>query len=265
MLVVAAALFGVFFFCTLYLQQVLGFSALKTGIAYLPLTLTLVGASALASRLVDRFTPKPVLVVGLLISTAGFVLLTRIVGHVTKPAMCCLPWSPSGWDWACRSCRSRSRPPTAWRPATRDWPLACSTPPSKSVARWDWRSSLLGFDDPRDQRAARRPVPVVGIDAWLQGGPSSSPPPSAPLALRWRSRCCRAARGSPATGTSRRSPCLLPAAPARPTAGTSRAWSASAGVCGAPPRARRTALARPETGRIPGESCRARAAGSGRR
>src|SRR6202011_2320541 len=81
MLVVAAALFGVFYFLTLYLQQVLGFSALKTGIAYLPLTLTLVGASALASRFVDRFTPKPVLVAGLLVSTAGFVLLTRIVGH----------------------------------------------------------------------------------------------------------------------------------------------------------------------------------------
>ncbi|MFZ0088737.1 MAG: MFS transporter [Solirubrobacteraceae bacterium] len=81
MLVVAAALFGMFFFCTLYLQQVLGFDALKTGIAYLPLTVTLIGASALASRLVDRFTPKPVLVVGLLVATAGFVLLTRIVGH----------------------------------------------------------------------------------------------------------------------------------------------------------------------------------------
>jgi EmrB/QacA subfamily drug resistance transporter len=81
MLVVAAALFGVFYFCTLYLQQVLGFSALKTGIAYLPLTLTLVGASALASRFVDRFTPKPVLVAGLLVSTVGFGLLTRIVGH----------------------------------------------------------------------------------------------------------------------------------------------------------------------------------------
>jgi EmrB/QacA subfamily drug resistance transporter len=80
-LVVAAALFGVFFFCTLYLQQVLGYSALKTGVAYLPLSLTLVGASALASRFVDRFTPKPVLVAGLLASTAGFVLLTRVTGH----------------------------------------------------------------------------------------------------------------------------------------------------------------------------------------
>jgi EmrB/QacA subfamily drug resistance transporter len=81
MLVVAAALFGVFFFCTLYLQQVLGYSALKTGIAYLPLSLTIIGGSVLASRLVDRFTPKPVLVGGLLVSTAGFVLLTRVSGH----------------------------------------------------------------------------------------------------------------------------------------------------------------------------------------
>jgi EmrB/QacA subfamily drug resistance transporter len=81
MLVVAAALFGMFFFCTLYLQQVLGYSALKTGVAYLPLSLTIIGASGLASRFVDRFTPKPVLISGLLTSTAGFVLLTRVSGH----------------------------------------------------------------------------------------------------------------------------------------------------------------------------------------
>src|SRR3954466_900462 len=81
MLVVAAALFGMFFFCTLYLQQVLGYSALRTGLAYLPFSVTLIGASALASRLVDRFTPKPVLSAGLLVSTAGFVLLTRVTGQ----------------------------------------------------------------------------------------------------------------------------------------------------------------------------------------
>jgi EmrB/QacA subfamily drug resistance transporter len=80
-LLVAAALFGVFFFLTLYLQQVLGYSALKTGVAYLPLSLSIIGSSALASRFVDRFTPKPVLTFGLLVSTAGFILLTRITGH----------------------------------------------------------------------------------------------------------------------------------------------------------------------------------------
>jgi predicted MFS family arabinose efflux permease len=81
MLVVAAALFGVFFFCTLYLQQVLGYNALQTGLAYLPWTLTTITASTFASRVVDRFTPKPVVLGGLLTATAGFVLLTRISGH----------------------------------------------------------------------------------------------------------------------------------------------------------------------------------------
>src|SRR5438874_2322946 len=81
MLVVAAALFGMFFFLTLYLQQVLGYSALKTGIAYLPLSLSIIVASGIASRFVDRFTPTPVLATGLLTSTVGFVLLTRVSGH----------------------------------------------------------------------------------------------------------------------------------------------------------------------------------------
>ena len=81
LLVVVAALFGMFFFLTLYLQQVLGFSALKTGIAYMPLSVTLISASAVASRFVDRFTPKPVLIAGLLISTGGFIFLTGVSGH----------------------------------------------------------------------------------------------------------------------------------------------------------------------------------------
>ena len=81
MLVVAAGLFGVFLFCTLYLQQVLGYSALETGVAYLPWTLTTIVLSTLASRIVDRFTPKPVLLGGLLLATTGFLLLSRVSGH----------------------------------------------------------------------------------------------------------------------------------------------------------------------------------------
>jgi predicted MFS family arabinose efflux permease len=75
LLVVAAALFGIFFFVTLYLQQVLGFDPLQTGLAFLPLSVTIIVASAAASRLVDRFRPKPVLIAGLLITIGGFVLL----------------------------------------------------------------------------------------------------------------------------------------------------------------------------------------------
>jgi EmrB/QacA subfamily drug resistance transporter len=81
LLVMVAALFGMFFFLTLYFQQVLGYSALKTGVAYLPLSLSLIASSAVASGFVDRFTPKPILIAGLLISSGGFVFLTSVSGH----------------------------------------------------------------------------------------------------------------------------------------------------------------------------------------
>ena len=81
LLLVAAALTGMFFFNTLYLQQVLGYSAFETGLASLPLSVTIIGASTLASRVLDRFTPKSVLVTGLLITTVGFLFLTQVSGH----------------------------------------------------------------------------------------------------------------------------------------------------------------------------------------
>ena len=81
LLVVAAALFGIFFFVTLYLQQVLGFDPFQTGLAFLPLSVTIIAASAAASRLVDRFRPKPVLIAGLLITICGFVLLAALPSH----------------------------------------------------------------------------------------------------------------------------------------------------------------------------------------
>jgi EmrB/QacA subfamily drug resistance transporter len=92
MLLLAAALFGLFYFCTLYLQQVLGYNALETGVAYLPFSFTIIGSSALASQVADRLGPKPVLVGGLLVATVGFALFTRLpvhgdyAGHVL-PAM----------------------------------------------------------------------------------------------------------------------------------------------------------------------------------
>jgi EmrB/QacA subfamily drug resistance transporter len=81
MLLLAAALFGLFYFCTLYLQQVLGYNALKTGVAYLPFSFAIISASGVASRVADRVGPKPVLVGGLLIAAVGFVLFTRLQAH----------------------------------------------------------------------------------------------------------------------------------------------------------------------------------------
>jgi hypothetical protein len=60
---------------------VLGDGPLATGSAFLPLSLSVIAASAAASKLVDQFAPNAVVIAGLLISTAGFVLLTRVSGH----------------------------------------------------------------------------------------------------------------------------------------------------------------------------------------
>src|SRR3989454_1300347 len=65
-LLVAASLFSQFFLLTLYMQQVLHYSALKTGVAYVALTLSIILVSTVAQALVTRVGIRPVLPVGLL-------------------------------------------------------------------------------------------------------------------------------------------------------------------------------------------------------
>ena len=77
-LLVGASLFSMFFFISLYLQQVLGFSALDAGLSYLPLSAAIILSAGGASQLVTRVGPKPVLVAGLILTTIGLVLFTQI-------------------------------------------------------------------------------------------------------------------------------------------------------------------------------------------
>jgi predicted MFS family arabinose efflux permease len=73
-----AATFGMWFFLTLYLQQVLGYSPLKAGFAFLPMTLCVVIGSTVASRSVIRVGAKPLLIAGMLLQLAGLLLFTRV-------------------------------------------------------------------------------------------------------------------------------------------------------------------------------------------
>jgi predicted MFS family arabinose efflux permease len=73
-----SGVFSMWFFLTLYLQQVLGYSALRAGLAFMPMTLSVALAASLAPRLVARFGVRPVLAVGMLSSAAGLGLLTGI-------------------------------------------------------------------------------------------------------------------------------------------------------------------------------------------
>jgi EmrB/QacA subfamily drug resistance transporter len=73
-----AALIGLFFFATLYLQQVLGYGPLKAGLAYLPLALTIGASAGVASQLSTKFGAKPVLVSGLAIQAAGLYWFSHV-------------------------------------------------------------------------------------------------------------------------------------------------------------------------------------------
>ena len=80
-LVGIAGLLSMFFFLTLYMQNVLGYSAIQTGAAYLPLCFAVVISSGVSSQLVTRIGTRPVIVVGALIGAAGIYELSRIPVH----------------------------------------------------------------------------------------------------------------------------------------------------------------------------------------
>jgi len=65
MLLVALSMFGVFFFVSLYMQNILGFSAVQAGAAFLPMTLLIMGVAPVAGRLSDRFGSRWLITTGL--------------------------------------------------------------------------------------------------------------------------------------------------------------------------------------------------------
>ena len=81
MLCVATGLFALFFFLTLFIQDVLAYSAVRTGIAYLPFAVGVVVASALASQLVPRIGPRPLIVAGSAMVAGGMFWFSRLTEH----------------------------------------------------------------------------------------------------------------------------------------------------------------------------------------
>jgi MFS family permease len=77
-LVAVAGFLPMFFFLTLYMQTVLHYSPIQTGVAYLPLTAGFIVASSISSQLFARIGTKPLIVVGTVIAAAGLYWLSRI-------------------------------------------------------------------------------------------------------------------------------------------------------------------------------------------
>jgi EmrB/QacA subfamily drug resistance transporter len=74
-----AGVFGAFLFLTYYMQQTLGYSPVKTGLAFLPMTGVLMLSAAIASnRVLPRVGPKPVVAVGSLLAAGGMLTLTKL-------------------------------------------------------------------------------------------------------------------------------------------------------------------------------------------
>jgi EmrB/QacA subfamily drug resistance transporter len=80
-LLMGGAIFSQFFLLTLYMQQVLHYSALKTGVAYIALTLAIISFSAVSQALVTRIGIRRVLPAGLVLSAAALVLFARLPVH----------------------------------------------------------------------------------------------------------------------------------------------------------------------------------------
>ncbi len=77
-LIVGAGLFSMFLFLGLYLQIVLGYTPLKSGFAFLPFTAGIIVFAGVASQLLPKFGPKPLMVPGLIFAGIGLLMLTQI-------------------------------------------------------------------------------------------------------------------------------------------------------------------------------------------
>ncbi|MFJ4683767.1 MFS transporter [Streptomyces sp. NPDC091377] len=72
-------LFGLFLFLTYYLQVILGYSPVKTGLGFLPLTVAIIiGSTQISARLLQHVSPRTLMVPGMLLAAVGMLLLTRI-------------------------------------------------------------------------------------------------------------------------------------------------------------------------------------------
>jgi EmrB/QacA subfamily drug resistance transporter len=78
MLLVGAGVFAMFFFLTLYMQQVLHYSAVRTGLGYLAVTATSIASATIGSRILARVGARRILTTGFVMAAVGLALLVRI-------------------------------------------------------------------------------------------------------------------------------------------------------------------------------------------
>jgi EmrB/QacA subfamily drug resistance transporter len=81
LLLVASAMFGMFFFASLYVQEILGYSPLRAGLAFLPVSAGIMVGAGLAQQLIKRLGVRRVSILGITLATAGMLVLTQLPVH----------------------------------------------------------------------------------------------------------------------------------------------------------------------------------------
>jgi EmrB/QacA subfamily drug resistance transporter len=81
LLLVASGMFGMFFFASLYVQEILGYSPLKAGLAFLPVTVGIIVGAGLAQQLIKRLGVRVVSIIGITLAAAGMLVLTQLPVH----------------------------------------------------------------------------------------------------------------------------------------------------------------------------------------
>jgi EmrB/QacA subfamily drug resistance transporter len=82
-LAMGASIFSMFYFLSLYMQEVLGYSALRTGVGYLTIAFAIIIAAGAAQALVARLGVRNVMTVGMVLASGGLVYFTQISPHGT--------------------------------------------------------------------------------------------------------------------------------------------------------------------------------------
>ena len=151
LLLVASGMFGMFFFASLYVQEILGYSPLRAGLAFLPVTAGIVVGAGLAQQLIRWLGVRWVSVIGVLLAAAGMAVLTQVPVNGTYAGdllpglipmsigmgLVFVPITLMGTGGV-------EREDAAWR-------RVCSIRPSRSAARSAWRSC----------RRSRRAAPPI--------------------------------------------------------------------------------------------------------
>ncbi|MBV9817351.1 MAG: MFS transporter [Solirubrobacterales bacterium] len=81
LLLVASGMFGMFFFASLYVQDILHYSPLKAGLAFLPVTAGIILGSGIAQGIIKRLGVRNVAAFGITVATIGMLILTRVPVH----------------------------------------------------------------------------------------------------------------------------------------------------------------------------------------